>query len=708
MSIEFSPESRLFFLSAGEFSLAFSVCEQTGVPINRYYGPRLPRAEDVPSVSEILDCYRIKAYGISRHILGEYPGWNRELFSCEPALKCTFADGTRDVYLEYRSHSIEGDTLKVTLGERKYPLAVELRYRVLDDCGIIERSAVIRNESSQNVVLEKFDSATLRIPQRDELRLTSLTGKWSGEYRITREKIRDGQQLLQSKSALSGTESSPFFAIDEGDADERRGRVYFGTLLWSGTHRFTVEKTPFGYVSVTAGINNFDCEITMRPGESFETPVLAFGCSERGFGGMSRTLHAYERLHVMTEVERERQLPVVFNAYGTYFSSINEEKILAIIPKAREIGIEAMILDAGWSGEGENYSKGMGVWNENLERFPRGLKAISDEIHRNGMLFGLWMEPECVHKDSDIFNEHPDWVLGYPERGADLDGVRYALNLALDEVRDYITEKICTLIEHCGVDYFKIDFNRALYAVGTGYFDDCDKKSVWVRYVNNLTRCYMTVKSRYPKLLFENCAGGGLRTDVAMLRFAGRINRSDNQDPLDVLKIHEGFSYFMLPKLAGGGCHISDVYTMHHNNRKTPMKYQAEVSMTGSMAIGKNLATITDEEQCELSEYVRRFKEIRPTVHLGDIYRLASAYEKPYAAFEYLYGDEGVLFMLGQSQQFMKYPEPLRLDGLDGDELYEVEGYGTRSGAALMKVGLRVKLEGDFDSRVIRFRRVKQ
>lgn len=705
MSIHYYNEEKLFCLDAGEMTCAFAVTEH--ILMNRFWGAKLNRA-DIPDEKFLTERRRIGADLWCCAMFDEYPGWNSAIRGSEPSLKVTFEDGTRDVWLEYEDHSIEDDTLTVRLADKKYGLEVRLIYRVYDDCGIIERCAVITNRGQIGASLEIFNSGMLHLPYRDAYRLTTLTGKWSEEYRITHEKIRDGQTVLQTRNIMSGPEAVPFFAIDEGAADERRGGVWFGTLMWSGTHRIIVERGVFGDVSISAGINPFDCQIHLEPGESFTTPSLVYGFTEGGFGAMSRHIHAFERRHVMSKCEAARIMPVVYNAYGTFYGNVNEEKIRSIIPVAHELGIEALIIDAGWSGEGDLYQKGMGDWNQNAERFPHGLRAISDELHRHGMIFGLWMEPECVHPESELFKAHPDWVFGYPERGAELDRMRYVLNFAIDEVRDYMTDKIIGLIENCGVDYFKIDFNRYLYSVGTAHFAMEDKKAVWVKYVENLSRCYLTVKERFPNLLFENCAGGGMRTDLAMLRFAGRINRSDNQDPLDILKIHEGFSYFMLPKLAGGGCHISDVYTRHHNNRTTPMKYQAEIAMMGSLAVGKNLACLSDAEKSELKGYIETYKSLRESVHLGDIYRLASAYEKPYAAFEYLYGDEGVLFVLGQSQQFMILPEPIRLDGLEDESLYEVDGFGIRSGRALMKLGVKVKLEGDFDSRVIRFKKIKE
>lgn len=704
MPVNYYDEEKLFKLDAGEMTCAFAVTD--GILMTRHLGARLERPEDIPDKRFVIERRRIGGQS-TVPMFDEFPGWNSELRGSEPALKVTFADGTRDLRLVYSSHSIDGDTLTINLTDPLYNLTVKLVYCVFDDCGIIERNAVVSNDGKVPAELELFNSGVIHLPYRDSYRLTSLTGKWSEEYRIIRERVRDGQIVLQTRNIMSGPDAVPFFALDEGDADERRGSVWFGSLIWSGTHRIIVERGVCGDVSVAAGINPFDCHISLKPGESFTTPPLAVGFTESGFGKMSRAIHAFERRHIMSEVEAKRIMPVVYNAYGTFFSKINEEKIMSVIEPAHELGIEALIIDAGWAGEGEEYAKGMGDWNQNSERFPHGLRAISDELHRRGMIFGLWMEPECVHPDSELFKAHPDWVFGYPARGAELSGVRYVLNFALDEVRDYMTEKIISLIETCGVDYFKIDFNRYLFSVGTPHFDLCDKQEVWAKYVENLCRCYMTVKEKYPKLLFENCAGGGMRTDLSMLRFSGRINRSDNQDPLDVLKIHEGFSYFMLPKLAGGGCHISDVYTHHHNCRTTPMKYQAEIAMMGSLAVGKNIAILTDDEKSELKAYIERYKSLRHIVHLGDIYRLASANDKPYAAFEYLLGDEGVLFMLGASQQFMTFPEPIRLDGLDESALYEVENFGILSGRALMKLGLKVKLEGDFDSRVIRFNKIK-
>jgi alpha-galactosidase len=675
--------------------------------LNRYWGPRLPDEADLPTLEELCDRDSLKRK-IDPAEFSEYAGWGGYAFS-QPALKASFADGTRDVLLRYVSHQLAGDCLDLIMHDECYPLQVTLHYRVHETLDLIERSAEITNLGQEPIVLENMFSATWHLPEHDLYRLTWLAGGWAREYQMQQQPIADGQIVLQTKTGLSGPDAAPFFMIDEdGAASETHGGVYYGTLLWSGNWKMIFERNKFRQVSVTGGVNDFDCTWCLSGGETWSAPVFAAGYTEGGFGQVSRNIHRYEREVVMHPVEAKRIMPVIYNAYGTFFAQVNAEKIIGAIDIAHALGIECLIIDAGWAGRGDNYAQGMGEWQVNPERFPDGLRPIADRLHERGMLFGLWMEPEVVHVDSPLIREHPDWVLGYEERQPDRHGVRMVLNFARDDVRDAITQKTLDLIKQYDIDYFKIDFNRLIAHAGWPQAPYPRQKEVWVRYVRNVLAYFKTVKQKFPNILFENCASGGMRVDLEMLRFSGRINRSDNQDPLDVLKLHEGFSMFMLPKLAGGGCHISDVFTRHFNQRVSTMKFQAHTAMMGSLAVGKNLLTMDADEQTELKEYLALYKRIRPIVHLGNLYRLASAWKKPYAAFQYLTqtGDEGVVFAFGQSMQFTQYPERLRLQGLEPEARYRVDGYGERSGTALMTVGIPLNLIGDMDSRVILLQRL--
>ena len=584
--IIFNENTKTFLLHSGEMTVALKI-DGDGRLLCLWYGAKLTYEEDIPQLSELVKSFLQQTPRPER--FSEYSGWSNNLGGNAPACKAVLPNGTRNLRLRYLSHSIDGNTMRITLKDSDFDFFVYLDYRVCEECSSLERTVTLENKMDGNVTLEQFFSGELHLPHRDEWRFTSLTGKWGGEYHITHAPLRDGETVLETRNIFSGTNAVPFAAFDQGDATERQGGVWFANLLWSGTHRVVVERDFSGDITAFLGINPFDCRITLKPNEKYSLPMLTCGYTEGGFGGMSRAIHTYERKYVMDPKEVKRLMPVVYNAYGTFYADITEEKIMSVIEPARELGVEALIIDAGWAGEGDNYQLGMGLWNENLQRFPNGMKAISDAVHENGMLFGLWMEPEVVHKDSPLVNDHPEWVFNYPNRGADVEGkFRMVLNFALPEVREYMTNQIIRLIETCGVDYFKIDFNRYLWEADSVEVEESERRSLWIRYVDNLCGMYKDIKHRFPDLLFENCAAGGHRTDLSMLHFSGRINRSDNQDPLDILTLHEGFSYYMLPKLAGGGCHISDVFTYHINHRTSPMRFQAHVEMMGLIGAGNN------------------------------------------------------------------------------------------------------------------------
>ncbi len=728
MSVTFNKKTKIFTISTSILTYAMAIGE-TEKLVTLYFGTSLAE-DDLPDIKSV----------ISRRSLGrnqyeadyeEYHGGLTYGGNCEPTMEVRFSDGTREAELYYKSHIINENTLRITLCDKYKPLEVELVYTVYEDCDIIEKNAIIHNRGSEDIYFDTLFSGLCHLPFRDNYRLSTLTGQWADEYRITRAPMRDGQTVLQTRNGLSGPDAVPLVMIDEGDATERDGDVWFMTLLWSGNHKMIAERTVFGNVQITAGLNNWDFCMKLGGGEDFSTPILAIGFTEGGFGQTSRNIHAYSRKHLMREIEARRIMPVVYNPFGTFFSQINEEKILSVIDIAHDIGVEALILDAGWQGEGKegyDYRKGMGIWNENTERFPKGLRYISDELHRRGMMFGLWMEPECCHVESPIAYEHPEWILRTPTKDDGRYDNRHVLNFALPEVKSYMFEKTCYLIDNCGVDYFKVDFNRLLQDVGTEEMDICDRQMVRYYYAKNLCDYFDELKTKYPNLMFENCAGGGQRVDLNMMRFTGRINRSDNQDPFDILRLHEGFSNIMLPKLAGGGCHISSVYTAHHNNRTSTMRFQARVAMMGALAIGQHLLNLTEEQKEELKKYVEQYKSIRHIVHLGDIYRLASVDERPYAAYEYLSEDrrEGLIFIFGRGIGAMRIYERLRLDGLDEDAKYsftEIDGaeqsdvsvggdtknntpmQKTRTGKALMRLGIDFVLRGDMDSIVYHFKK---
>ena len=711
--ISFDESKKLFVLQSQNSTYAMAVVE-TGELIHLHYGAKTECAADLPTPEELLTVTTLSVTELQDN--REYVDWGLGSY-LEPSIKCNFSDGTKDLWLKYKNHEIlpsENGTqiLLITLKDDIWPLEVVLSYRVIYDLDIVERSVTVVNTGKDNVKLDRVYSAGMVLPRKDTYRVTSFCGGWACEYQKKQQILEQGQLLLRSNSDWSGPEFAPFFMIDENAyATERSGAVYFGSVVWSGNWKVHIIKDCYNRTNVCGGLSDFDFEWILAPGESFETPVFVWGYTEGGFGDAGRKTVEYERQHIMSPVDASRVMPLVYNAYGTFFSQISEEKIMSIIDTAHDLGVELFVMDSGWTGTGDDttfeYRHGFGDWTVNPDRFPKGLRAISDALHAKGMKYGIWMEPEAVHPKSNLIKEHPEWIHCNPSREPVESGFRYVFNFAIDEAAEYMTNKIIKLVEDYNLDYFKMDFCQTVQTMAyrTGIYN---QKDIHVRHIQNLYKCYETLKKRFPDIIVENCASGGYRADMGMLRFSGRMNRSDNQDPYDILKIHEGYSYIMDPKLAGGGCHVSDIYTHHMNARTSPMKFQAYVAMMGSMAIGKNLNEITPEETQELKTYTKLYKEIRETVHLGDFYRIASPLEKTYAIFESVSKDKSkaVVFAFSQSMNFAKMPELICLDGLDPDAMYEVEGYGVRSGRGLMNIGIQIPLRGDMDCRIIKINKI--
>lgn len=703
--ITFFEKEQAFLLQMKSSTYCLRITENAGV-MGAYWGDRIDDVRGLPDEKAYSDCFHRMPCGIS---FGEYEGEGNNK-NVLPAIQATFADGTRNVCLAYDGYRIEGERLEIALADKEKKLRVQLVYEVHAEEDMINRYAVITNEAEERVMLGKAYSACWHLPMRSHYRLTHLSGDWNMEFGINRQEILPGRYLLETRNGLSGPKAVPLFMIDrDGRANEESGEVYFGTLHFSGNFRMIIDKDPYGWVSIMGGVQEDDFSWPLQPGESFTTPIFSGGYTKEGFGGASRCLHDELRNHVMHEAERNRLMPTILNSYGMYGGFIDEEKILGLIHKAANLGIELLVIDAGWYGIGKDHACGMGDWTINRERFPNGLTRIREEAEKYNMKFGLWMEPEAVSPRSRIYREHPEWLLGYPARKSASDE-RAMLNLGLPEVRDYLIQVINRLIEEYGASYFKMDMNRRViqefYSVG----QPAEQQQTWaVRYAQNLCEIYRSVKRKHPEVLIENCASGGRRVDFAMAEFSGRINRSDNQDAVDELKLHEGFSMFMLPKFAGGGTHIGKPSPDYYTGRSVPIRYRAIAAMMGSPAVSA-IADCTEEELQEIASYMALYKEIRPVVNLGDIHRLASVYDKPYAAFEYALrdGSQAVLFMLGKMMDYTRVVyEPICLRGLNADAMYEVEGMGIFSGAVLMHQGLFIPMHGEYDAKILRIHQVK-
>lgn len=675
-----------------------------------YWGGPLWRVEDVPRASTQKDISSFDPHQMIEN--EEYPGWGGPRYY-EPALKVTRANGNRDLVLHYVSHQIHGDQLDITLKDIVDSIEAVQHYRVDPQTGIIERWTTIRNGTSQAITLESAQSATWYVPHGDGYRLTYLSGRWAAETQLNREPILEGMKVLESRLGHTGHNLNPWFAIDHSDADDEHGRVWFGALAWSGNWRITVEQTAYQQIRVTGGFNPFDFAYVLKPGEQIETPPFYGGFAENGFGEASRLLADLERAEIAPHGLNARVRPVLYNSWEATEFNVSEEGQKELAAKAAKLGVELFVVDDGWFGKRNNDHAGLGDWVVNPQKFPRGLQSLIDYVNSLGMDFGLWIEPEMVNPDSDLYRAHPDWVMNFPGRPRSELRNQLVLNLARDDVRDYLFGVLDKLASSYRIRYFKWDMNRTFSEPGWPEVAPEKQKELWVKYVWNYYEILRQLREKHPNLEVESCSGGGGRIDLGVLRYVDEFWTSDNTEAFDRLKIQEGFSQAYAARFMSAW--VTDVPNM--NQRSTPLEYRFLVAMQGALGIGANLNKWTQEDFDLAARMVSLDKRIRSTVQNGDLHRLLSPRTGDVTANEYLSkdGTQAVLFAFRHSQQFNTPAPAIRLQGLDARAVYRLESSDGKllnastelSGAYLMQNGVNFRLIDDYDSTALILERVK-
>jgi len=698
-SVQYLPDKKVFLLTSQQSSYAMGVSPD-GQLQHLYWAGPLWRADDLGPAKEGHEISSFDPHQMME--AEEYPGWGGPRYY-ETALKVTRADGDRDLVLHYVSHKIEGDSLEITLKDIRNDIEAQLTYRVYPEFGIISRSSKIVNNSNQSITVESAQSATWNLPEGDGYRLSYLTGRWAAETQLNHEPIHEGMKVLESRLGHTGHNMNPWFAIDEGKADEEHGRVWFGALAWSGNWRITVEQTPYKQVRVTGGFNTFDFAWPLKTGEALETPEFYAGFSVHGFGEASRMLHNLERT-----ISKGRVRPVLYNSWEATGFNVNEQGQKTLADKAAKLGVELFVMDDGWFGKRNTDNAGLGDWTVNPQEFPNGLKPLIDHVKSLGMDFGLWFEPEMVNPDSDLYRAHPDWVMNFTGRPRSELRNQLVLNLARPEVRDYIFGFLDRMTSEYDIRYIKWDMNRVFAEPGWPEMPPDEQKELWAKYVWNYYDIMKRLRAKHPRLEIESCSGGGGRIDLGVLPYVDEFWTSDNTEAFDRLKIQEGFSEAYAAKFMSAW--VTDVPNM--NGRTTPLQYRFLAAMQGALGIGSNLNKFSEADSALAAKMIALDKRIRRTVQLGDLYRLLLPDENDTASNEYVSkdGKEAVVFAFRHSQEYNTDAPTIRLRGLDPKAVYRAETLDGKtsevSGEYLMQNGIKVQLRGDFDSTVVMLHRI--
>lgn len=633
-----------------------------------------------------------------------------------PSVEVIFPDRTRECDLVYSSSQIleiEGfPCLRIDLGDSAYGLTVSSYIRVIPELDILEKWLVLKNKEKDPILIENAQSGSAWLPA-DEYDLFHLSGRWGNEFMLQRTRLTPGVKTIQTR-AFVAHENPPWFTVTPAkQGSETQGPVWFGGLHWSGNWRFDFEKFPSGNVQIIGGINFWDTAWQLKPAEEFSTPKLVLGFSPEGMSGASARMHNYIRNHVLRKKFRDALRPVLYNSWYATTFNVNEQQQLALARIAREIGVELFVIDDGWF-KGRNHDRaGLGDWTVDKKKFPNGLQPLIKKISDLGLDFGIWVEPEMVNPDSDLYRAHPDWVLHYPKRTRHEQRNQLVLNLAGEGVYNYLLESLSTLLRENNIRFIKWDRNRALSDVGWPDAPVPMQREVRIRFINNLYNLIDELQTRFPEVLFESCSGGGGRTDLGIISRMDQVWTSDNTDPADRVMIQYGYSHAFPAKLM-----VSWVTNADWHKVSPSLKFRFHVCMSGVLGIGTDLTKWSEEERKLAADMIALYKKIRPLVQEGILHRLHSPFEGNRAALQYVSpdGSEAVVFLynlwetLPGSTRTARASGAVKLTGLDPDANYLLSGdrRGTASGETLMNIGLPWFVRGNFNSAIVTLKKQTQ
>lgn len=587
----------------------------------------------------------------------------------------------------------EGDTvdsLQITLADAVSRVQVVLLYSVFEEADVITRAVRVVNGGDRPIRLKKIMSVCMDFLNGSHMDLVSLPGRYGQERQVERQHMNHHIHTIGSVRGSSSHQQNPFVILCDREATEDHGNCYGFSLMYSGNFLAEAELDQYDQLRLVMGIHPKQFDYALSPGETFEGPEVVMAFSGEGFTGLSHKYHDFYRSNLCrSKYVSEVQRPVLINSWEAAFMEFDDVKLLEIAKAARKMGVDLLVMDDGWFGKREDDNSSLGDWVVNQDKIRCGLDRLVEQINELGMKFGIWFEPEMVSEDSDLYRAHPDWAMEIPGRR----GVRSRNQLALDmsrkEVQDYLIGSINQILDHANVFYVKWDINRSLADIWSNALPADRQGEVYHRYILGLYRVMDGIIKTHPDILFEGCSGGGGRYDPAMLHYYPQYWVSDNNHPIDRLKLHYGTS-FVYP-VSTMGAHISD------SGKLVPLRTKAVVAMCGTFGYELDATHLTEEEQELCREQSDLFRKYYPLIFSGDYYRLTSPFEPGnMTAWQHVSKDkrESLLSVVVTSLTCNGPQEYIRAKGLLPDAMYTVNGgEETYSGSALMHAGLPIERE---------------
>jgi len=586
----------------------------------------------------------------------------------------------------------DAETLLVTLRDEAAGITATLQYGVLPKLDIITRAACITNDGDDTVFLDNAASADIDIVA-GEWELIHFYGRHAGERAPARTEIGQREIVIGSRRGMSSHHENPFVILAETDTTELHGQCIGMCFVYSGSFACNVSKDAFGTVRSVMGIQSEHFDYPLAPKESFQAPEVILAYSADGLGALSRMYHRVIAEHVCRGPWKNARRPVLINNWEATNMDFDGARILSIAQKAADLGVEMLVLDDGWFGARNNDYAGLGDWVVNEKKLGCTMGELADQIRAMGMKFGLWIEPEMVNEDSDLFRAHPDWALRIPGKAPALGRNQLVLDFSREEVVDNIFDQVSKVLDECRADYVKMDMNRPIVDVYSAVSEYQSQGKILYNYIKGVYRFMERLLDRYPDLLLEGCSGGGGRFDAGMLYYCPQIWCSDNTDAIDRIRIQYGTS-FCYP-LRTMGAHVSAVPN-GDTKRVTPINTRAVVAMEGTFGYELDLNLISEQEMEEVREQIKTFKRYWHLLHNGDYYRLTDVMKnRSEAAWMMVLEDRSealvnlvVLDVTGNCPN--RY---IRCAGLDPLASYQDDKGVVYSGNALMTIGIPMPLK---------------
>ena len=663
-----------------------------------YYGDRL-NAADVAQLQSAgtsgKDAYPV--YGLSG--------------AAEAALSVQHADGnlTLDMSVEGFEEVAEANAkvLKVQLKDRVYPFYVTVCYRAFNDVDIIEMWTEIKNGEKQTVTLKQFDSAYMPI-RRGDVWMSHFYGSWANEAQLSEEPLKPGTFVVENRDGIRNAHTSRgevMFSLD-GKAQENSGRVIGAASCYTGNYKLRAVTDDSEYHQFFAGIDEYNSEYHLKKNETFVTPVTAFSYSKEGLSGVSRNFHRWGRKYMLANGNRERK--ILLNSWEGVYFDINEEGMAQMMADIKSMGGELFVMDDGWFGEKyprKTDNSALGDWKVDREKLPHGIDGLLDEAKKQGIKFGIWLEPEMSNTISELYDKHPEWVIKAPKRDlrTGRGGTQVVLDLSNPKVQDFVFSVVDDLMtKYPAIDYIKWDANMNISNHGSQYLTADNQSHLYIEYHRGLVKALQRIRAKYPDLTIQDCASGGGRVNWGYLPYFDEFWTSDNTDALQRVYMQWGTSYFF-PAIAMGS-HISNAPN-HQTARTVPLKFRTDVAMSGRLGMEIQPKVLSDADKDQCRKAIADYKRIRPIVQFGDLYRLQSPFEKKGVA-SLMYVSEAkdkAVFYWFKTEAFCNQHLPrIPMAGLDAQKRYRVtelnridktplsfEGK-TFSGEYLMQNGLEI------------------